>query len=116
MMCHGMFSGGKSRFLFEDENKPYLSQFYDDEKLMKCLQRDSRTTKIDAVVLSTCHSEKLGEIFLKSIQPAPKVIAINSLESVLEWSTLNFNPQFIKNLIDGKPVKEAYRIASEYLD
>ena len=57
IMCHGMYRNNRSQFLFEDENKPYLSQFYDDEKLMQCLQRDNRRANIDAIVLSTCHSE-----------------------------------------------------------
>jgi len=68
-------------------------------------------------VLSTCHSEELGKIFLKgNIQPAPKIIAINALESVLEWSTLHFNPKFIKLLINGKPIDKAFKAATDYLD
>ena len=73
-------------------------------------------TNIDAIVLSTCHSEKLGKIFLQNIKPTPKVVAINALESVLEWSTLNFNPVFIEKLMIGQPVDEAFKAASDYLD
>ena len=103
IMCHGKHDckSGLSEFAFENNEKPYLSDNFDEVRLLECLQSRKRSYKIDVIVLSTCHSERLGKILLKCIHPTPAIIAINSQDQVLEWSTIHFNHRFIKSLIDG---------------
>ena len=103
IMCHGNHKNknGLSDFEFENNEKPYLSDNFDEVRLLECLQSRKRSYKIDVIVLSTCHSERLGKILLKCIHPTPAIIAINSQDQVLEWSTIHFNHRFIKSLIDG---------------
>ena len=112
-MCHGgiVRKSGVSQFLFEDDEKPYVSDYYDETRLMEALQKRGRKYKIDAIVLSTCHSEQLGKILLKGIRPAPAIIAINGREAVQQWATMKFNPHFIESLIDGCAVKTAFERA-----
>lgn len=71
IMCHGQLNRrtGMSNFWFENEERPYLGDSYSEDRLVECLQRKGRNHGIQAIVLSTCHSEKLGKIFVKGLSP-----------------------------------------------
>ena len=79
-MCHGIVSSASNdtKFSFEDENRPYLGDLYEEQQLIQVLQKRGRKLRINAIVLSTCHSEKLGKIFHRYIRPVPAIIAINT--------------------------------------
>ena len=83
MMCHGILQtdkAGKERcwFCFEDENFPPLIDKFDEERLQNILK--GKRFNIDVIILSTCHSARLGKMFVKGIDPAPAVIAINTTD------------------------------------
>lgn len=63
IMCHGMLQTdqrGNERccFCFENEELPFLIDKYDEERLLSNLK--GKRVDIDVIVLSTCHSAKLG--------------------------------------------------------
>ena len=94
-MCHGMMkldARGNERcyFCFENEEYPYLIDEYDEERLLISL-KSKTNLNIDVVILSTCHSERLGKILVKGIEPAPAVIAINTTDQIAQASTFKFN-------------------------
>ena len=85
VMCHGMLStdkAGKEKccFCFENEEFPFLIDKYDEDRLLTNLK--GRKVNIDVIILSTCHSAKLGEILVRGIVPAPAVIAINTTDQI----------------------------------
>ena len=51
---------------------------YDEKRLLTNLK--GKKVNIDVIILSTCHSAKLGKILVKGISPAPAVIAINTTD------------------------------------
>ena len=62
---------------------------YDEERLLTNLK--NKKINIDVILLSTCHSAKLGKILVKGINPAPAVIAINTTDQIAQSSTFKFN-------------------------
>lgn len=121
LMCHGsmQLKSGVAQFSFEDAERPYLADLFDEDRLVKALQgrqQREQQNKIGAIVLSTCHSEQLGKIMLQHIQPPPAIIAINAREAVAQWATMQFNPKFIESLIDGKTVLNAFQAAQRKLN
>ena len=85
-MCHGMVQkdargNEKCYFCFENEEFPFLIDNYDEERLLISLKSKTKIN-IDVVILSTCHSERLGRILVKGIDPAPIVIAINTNDQI----------------------------------
>ena len=68
-----------SQFAFENPERPYLCDQFDEDRLLLKLEK-AHGYQIDAIVLSTCHSERLGKILLRCINPAPAIIAINTHE------------------------------------
>ena len=70
----------KCCFCFENEESPHLIDKYDEKRLFAGLKEKKQLINIDVIILSTCHSEKLGKILVKGINPAPAVIAINTTD------------------------------------
>lgn len=92
ILCHGEFTNEKSIesswFCLESEgDDPHMVDYFDEERL-KSLLKD-RLIQPDIIVISACHSSRLAEI-LKS-HGAKAVIAINSMEKVLEKAAQQFN-------------------------
>ena len=101
-MCHGRLkTTGRGHqqcfFCFENEEEPYLVDQYDEVRLLTSLQKKS--PNIDVIILSTCHSERLGKILVKAIKPSPAVIAINTTDQIAQASTFKFNQKFLQSLI-----------------
>ena len=61
------------------------------------------------IVISACHSSRLAEILSK--HGAKAVIAINSMEMMLEKSAQQFNMIYLENLLEGKVSIEAFGTA-----
>lgn len=61
------------------------------------------------IVISACHSSRLAEILRK--HGAKAVIAINSMEKVLEKAAQQFNMIYLENLLEGKVSFEAFGTA-----
>lgn len=64
IMCHGMLHTDKNGnekccFCFEHQESPYLIDKYDEERLFTNL-KNKKSINIDVIILSTCHSERLG--------------------------------------------------------
>ena len=83
LMCHGMLQtdnrgNEKCCFCFENEEYPHLIDKYDEERLLTNLK--GKKVNIDVIILSTCHSARLGKILVKGINPSPAVIAINTID------------------------------------
>ena len=83
IMCHGMLHTAKDGkescyFCFENEEFPFLIDMYNEKRLLANLK--DKKCNIDVIILSTCHSERLGKILVKGISPAPAVIAINTTD------------------------------------
>ena len=84
IMCHGKLKkdakGGESGvFCLEDKEDPFLIDDYDESSLLTIL-KDKKDINIDVIILSTCHSERLGKILANNIKPSPAVIAINTTD------------------------------------
>ena len=80
ILCHGHLKKDASQqtfAAFESDERPYVCDEYDEKRLLEALASVNES-KIDAIVLSTCHSERLGKILLKHINPPPAIIAINT--------------------------------------
>lgn len=123
LMCHGVrssYAGAQTKFSFEDDAHPYIADAFDEDRLITALQgrkkRGVKNNKIGAIVLSTCHSERLGKIMLQCIQPPPAIIAIHHSDKVSQWATSNFNKKFIEVLIENATVKDAYEAAQRMLE
>lgn len=67
--------------------------YYDEERLLTVLQ--NKKLNIDVIILSTCHSERLGRILAKGIKPSPVVIAVNTNDQIAQASTFKFNQRFL---------------------
>ena len=83
IMCHGMLKtdqrgNEKCCFCFEDEQFPFLIDKFDEARLLTNLK--TKKINVDVIILSTCHSQRLGQILVKGINPAPAVIAINTTD------------------------------------
>ena len=110
--CHGQIKkrGDKNEasFWFEDMQNPFVVDKFDEDRLERLV--NGLDLQIEVIVLSTCHSEKLGEILLKcSKKNAPIVIAVNSKDALLELAAHNFNRQLILSLAkDNCEIKEAF--------
>ena len=61
------------------------------------------------IVISACHSSRLAEILRK--HGAKAVIAINSMEKVLEKAAQQFNMIYLENLLEGNKASEAFGTA-----
>ena len=59
----------------------------DEERIMHLLK--GKKIEVGVIVLSTCHSCKLGEVLRNC--GAPAVIAISTTDQVLQKSTFTFN-------------------------
>ena len=97
-MCHGMLRRDTRRrehafFCLENEEFPFLIDEYDEDRLLTLLK--NKKLNIDVIILSTCHSERLGKILVKGIKPAPAVIAINTTDQIAQASTFKFNQKFL---------------------
>ena len=111
LMCHGQLVTDKTGkehcyFCFEDEKEPWLIDKVDEERLSLLLK--DRKTEIDCILLSTCHSERLGKMFVNILEPAPAVVCINSTDQIAQASTFVFNPKFLQSLLRGNSVQEAF--------
>ena len=69
IMCHGGPTKGKkiTQLTFEDVNQPYKADLLSENRLRKLLTEAQINYKTEVIVLSTCHSEKLGQTFQESI-------------------------------------------------
>ena len=114
IMCHGMLKKTlqgheQCYFCFESEEEPYLIDEFDEQRLMMLLK--AKKINIDVIILSTCHSQRLGNILVNGIKPPPAVIAINTTDQIAQASTFKFNQKFIKSLIDQQTIMEAFEQA-----
>lgn len=111
LMCHGLLQTdkvGNERccFCFENEEFPFLIDKYDEDRLLDNLR--GKKVNIDVIILSTCHSAKLGKILVKGINPPPAVIAINTTDQIAQSSTFKFNQKFLQSLIRSEKVQDAF--------
>ena len=92
IMCHGdmkVVNGQeKTHFCFERQDQPWLMDNCDEQRIMYML-KGIRKIEVGVIVLSTCHSCKLGEVLRNC--GAPAVIAISTTDQVLQKSTFTFN-------------------------
>ena len=111
IMCHGMLKtdqrgNEKCCFCFEDEQFPFLIDKFDEARLLTNLK--TKKINVDVIILSTCHSQRLGQILVKGINPAPAVIAINTTDQIAQSSTFKFNQKFLQCLIHQMSIQDAF--------
>ena len=114
IMCHGMLEKDKLGnenccFCFENEEYPFLIDKCFEDRLINTLK--TNRYNIDVIVLSTCHSARLGKMLVKHISPSPAVIAINTTDQIAQSSTFKFNQKFLKSLIMQNTVRDAFEQA-----
>ena len=73
-MCHGDLNQGKTNFVFEKEDEPWIVDCLDEERIHKIAM--GKKIEIGVIVLSTCHSCRLAKILRDC--GAPRVIAIST--------------------------------------
>ena len=120
IMCHGQLVRDKSgnencHFCFENEEQPYLIDKYDEERLLDMIKSNKGKVNIDVILLSTCHSARLGKILVSGIKPSPIVVAINTTDQIAQHSTFKFNQKFLQSLIRGTTVQEAFDSAKNFV-
>ena len=80
IMCHGDLKKEngqeKTHFCFERQKEPWLMDCCDEERIMHLLK--GKKIEVGVIVLSTCHSCKLGEVLRNC--GAPAVIAISTTD------------------------------------
>ena len=73
----------------------------------------NKIKQLDLVIVSTCHSEDFGKLFLE--YGAKNVIYIYKKTPIYDKTSMKFSENFYENLIEGKSIKESYDKAIEML-
>lgn len=74
---------------------------------MRLLKSSKNNVKL--VVVSACHSGKLGKVLTEN--GIPMVVAINSSVAVLEKAAFIFNESFLRFLLMKKTVRQSFKEA-----
>ena len=92
--------------IFEDDGCGDSFSALDLKRVIQ--DRSSSLPKLDLVILMACHSERIGNIFLKS---ANHVICVNQSKAVLDEASIEFTINLYKLLLNGETVTESFKKA-----
>lgn len=106
--CHGDYDFATREFYlaFEDNGSGLLEKFT-QSRLKELLGSDGNNVKI--AFISSCHSEKVGEIFYQA--GIPVVICVNQDTAVLDKVCILFMRHFYMQLMAGRTVQKAFEEA-----
>ena len=109
--CHGgvEYQGNSTQFWFEDVEQPTLVDKFSEKRLLGMFQPnsyDNPLTSVKLVIVSACHSSRLGKIFHDA--KIPSVVSISASTQVLELAAKEFNVEFLHYLLEGWSVKKAF--------
>ena len=79
--------------------------------LLKCFSH--KIESIEGVILSTCHSEEFGKLFLE--KGAKNVIYVDKDVEINDDVCIKFDKYFYQKLLDGNPIDKSFKDAKEDL-
>ena len=105
---------GKYSLCLEDLKRSGQVDIIDISKLETLLKiNKSKIEQLDLVIVSTCHSEDFGKLFLDC--GAKNVIYIYKQTPIFDHTSMQFSRYFYYNLIEGKSIEESFNNAIESL-
>lgn len=115
---HGAKDPKSGKFYLAAEcegDKMGIEDKLDQERLtelldLNCDEDGKPNHQVKLAFVSACHSEKIGEIFLKA--GVPIVIAVNSSQAILDKVCKNFCRTFYEQLLMGQSFNKAYKSAT----
>ena len=112
--CHGKDPNKNNGYALVLEDRGYKFELTAEnlEKILANLQ--TQLKQIDLVVLSSCHSEVAGKLFLK--YGVGNVIYINKNFPITNTASLNFAISFYQKLIDGFSIEYSFNETIKYLN
>ena len=86
--------------------------YIDKNSLEEILKSNANNIKnIDLIIVSTCYSQSLGQLFYK--YKAKNVIYIHGLTPISNLASVIFNEYFYEELVKGKSIEEAFNKSKE---
>lgn len=84
---------------FENKKELGLLDKLNTSRLNLLLETNKKTNSTEAVLVSACHSQSIGEVFLNA--GIPIVIAVNSPFKILDEAARAFSKAFHSSLVQG---------------
>lgn len=107
IICHGEYDKERKQFyLCFEANNGELYEFY-SENLLEIIRNVK--LKIKLVIVNTCHSEEVANIFAQA--GVPCVIAIQTELQSTDSVARKFSNIFYDQIFDGKSIKDAFELA-----
>ena len=104
---HGTFDGKNYSLIIENLGKYGEKQAINYKELESILKSGQlNISKIDLVILTICHSEDFGKLFLK--YGAKNVIYIDRKTKIIDRISVLFVKYFYQNILEGKSIEESY--------
>lgn len=112
IMCHGDYDVVKKEYFLEFENsRAELSKLY--PSLLKEKLGGKDLSDIHLIFINACHSQAIGECFLEMGVKA--VVVAQSEHKINDEFAKMFSNYFYTEIIEGKPIGEAYKNAKSQL-
>ena len=112
--AHGFYDGNYS-LVFENLEKNGQQYLLNINKLKNILSLNKeKISQIDLIIVSTCYSQDLGELFTEL--GAKNVIYILQKTEIVEDISIYFTKFFYENLLKGKTIKQSFDAAIEEME
>ena len=105
---------GKYCLVLEDLESNGKSNMFQISKIKAIFDLNPDKIKnLDLVILSTCHSEEFGKLFLE--KGAKNVIYVDKDVEINDDVCIKFDKYFYQKLLDGNPIDKSFKHAKEDL-
>ena len=110
LSCHGDIDKDGSFYLaFESKKTVGMMEKLTESQLKILFKNQKDMNSIEAMIVSACHSQKIGELMMES--GIPVVIAINAPFKIQDEAARTFGKAFHSALVQGSSYEEAYKHA-----
>ncbi len=113
--CHGDYDPDMQMYYlaFEDRRGEGLLDKFTTEKLSKLIG-SSEEAGVEIVFVSACHSQLIGQILSEA--GISCVIAVHSMQKILDEAAQDFANRFYRNLIHGESIGNSFERAKNYVE
>ena len=115
LSCHGDFDNKANTYYLAFESKKSLGMMekLTMNRLKKLFENQINLKSIEAMVVSACHSQKIGELMMDS--GIPIVICINAPFKVQDEAARSFGKVFHSALVQGMTYQDAFTSAQNFI-
>lgn len=115
LSCHGDFDNKANTYYlaFESKKKLGMMEKLTMSRLKKLFENQKNLKSIECMLVSACHSQKIGELMLES--GVPIVICINAPFKVQDEAARSFGKYFHSALVRGMSYQEAFTATQNFV-